>query len=100
MFEYIIDGLKIHIIIILAISVCALSAYHIANEKISNDLATIQEDNYTCYYNGEIIDTKEIDLHDYNYNIDTEKKAVYLTDEDSANWFPLYIAGYWFWNLF
>lgn len=70
-----------------------------AANKESEIKSKVESGDYTVYYNGQEVDPETVDIFMYQYKVDDEKKAVYLTDKQaSANTrtdtFPVIIPIY------
>lgn len=53
-----------------------------ANQEALAEVSECIEEGYSCYYNGTEIDINNVNILDYKYTIDDEKKSIYLTDAE------------------
>lgn len=50
----------------------------------SNVQEKAESGSYVCYYNGEEVDPKTIDISLYEYTVNDEKHTIYLTDKQGG----------------
>lgn len=70
-----------------------------AANKESEIKSKVESGDYTVYYNGQEVDPETVDIFMYQYKVDDEKKAVYLTDKQPytgtrTNTLPVIIPVY------
>ena len=103
MYDYFRGVLVILVTTVFALVIGSIVFYPVvtkyAANKESEIKSKVESGDYTVYYNGKEVDPETVDIFMYEYKVDDEKKAVYLTDKQSSvgtrtNTLPVIIPTY------
>lgn len=98
-----IEGLIILLVSVVTVVGISIALYPVATKYSANRQSEIkskvESGDYTVYYNGQEVDPETVDIFMYQYKVDDEKKAVYLTDKQPytdtrTNTLPVIIPVY------